>query len=172
MAVDTLFSLVMFISTMLLDKDKNTLITATCRNTPNYPLCVATLQSDPRSSAAGAGVETLGLVMVSAVKARATEVTQAIPPLKAAKPAWAQPLSQCYFYYDAVLRADVPEAEMALKRGVPKFAEAGMADAAVEAASCDGAFKNGGITESPLKDFNDNVVQLSGVATSIIKMLL
>ncbi|XP_019180845.1 PREDICTED: cell wall / vacuolar inhibitor of fructosidase 1-like [Ipomoea nil] len=172
MAVDTLFSLVMFISTMVLNKDKNTLITATCSKTPNYPLCVATLQSDPRSSAAGADIETLGLVMVSAVKARATEVTQAIPPLKVAKPEWGQPLSQCYFYYDAVLRADVPEAEMALKRGVPKFAEAGMADAAVEAASCDAAFKDNGITESPLKDFNKNVVELSGVATSIIKMLL
>lgn len=162
----------MFISTMLLDKDKNTLITATCSNTPNYPLCVSTLQSDPRSSAADADVETLGLVMVTAVKARATEVTEAIPQLKVAKPEWGQPLSQCYFYYDAVLRADVPEAEMALQRGVPKFAEAGMADAAVEAESCDAALKNNGITDSPLKDINKSVVELSGVATAIIKMLL
>ncbi|CAH9104275.1 unnamed protein product [Cuscuta europaea] len=168
-----LVSLLVLISTMLhLDNDQNTLITNTCMNTPNYPLCVSTLQSDTRSFAADADVETLALVIVAAVRSRAREVKVMIPELKAAKPEWGGPLSQCYFYYDAVVRADVPEAEMGIKRGVPKFAAAGMADAAVEAENCDAAFKGLGITDSPLKDVNKNVMDLSAVANSIIKKLL
>ncbi|VFQ65094.1 unnamed protein product [Cuscuta campestris] len=174
MAVESLISLVTFISTILLLKnDQNALITTTCKNTPNYPLCVSTLQSDPRSSAAGADVETLCHVMVSAVRSRADEVTRVtIPELRVAQPRWGGPLSQCYFFYDAVLRADVPQAEAALKSGVPKFAAAGMSDAAKEAENCEAALRDGGITDSPLRGINQNVVELSVVANSIIKTLL
>nr|UVV38463.1 cell wall invertase inhibitor protein CWIIP20 [Ipomoea batatas]GLL48481.1 invertase inhibitor-like protein [Ipomoea trifida]UVV38465.1 cell wall invertase inhibitor protein CWIIP20 [Ipomoea batatas]UVV38466.1 cell wall invertase inhibitor protein CWIIP20 [Ipomoea batatas]UVV38473.1 cell wall invertase inhibitor protein CWIIP20 [Ipomoea batatas] len=155
------------------------LINTACNNTPNYALCVSVLASDPRTSSKAVNVETLGLVMVDAVKAKAEEMIETIRELEKSKPVeWRLPLSQCYIYYYAVVHADVPEAEAALKRGVPKFAEDGMADAAVEAESCEAAFKlqNDDIildySGSAIDEINKDVIQLSAVATSIIKMLL
>lgn len=162
------------------DDDGNSnagLINTACSNTPNYPLCVSVLASDPRTSGnTAANVETLGLVMVDAVKAKAEEMIKSIRELEKTKPVeWRLPLSQCYIFYYAVLHADVAEAEAGLKRGDPKFAEDGMADAAVEAASCEAAFKqneNLDYSGSAIAQINKDVIQLSGVAASIIKMLL
>ncbi|KAI5349174.1 hypothetical protein L3X38_002061 [Prunus dulcis] len=46
------------------------LIDKTCKQTPNYDVCVSTINSDPRST--GADVKGLGLIMVDAVKDKAT----------------------------------------------------------------------------------------------------
>ncbi|XP_019174712.1 PREDICTED: cell wall / vacuolar inhibitor of fructosidase 1-like [Ipomoea nil] len=154
------------------------LINIACNTTPNYALCVSVLASDPRTSSNAVNVETLGLVMVDAVRAKAEEMIETIRELEKSKPVeWRLPLSQCYIYYYAVVHADVPEAEAALKRGVPKFAEDGMADAALEAESCEAAFKLPQNQEmeysgSGIDEINKDVIQLSAVAASIIKMLL
>ncbi|KAL7080832.1 hypothetical protein ACP275_14G002800 [Erythranthe tilingii] len=129
-------------------KDQN-LIESTCKNTPIYQLCIATLRADPGSAAAD--VAGLALIMIEAVEAKSKEALSA----------------QCKEEYKAVLEGDVPVAKSAV-RGNPKFAEGGMADAKVEADDCEDAL--GG--KSPLTKVNGDVADLAVVARAIIRNLL
>lgn len=156
----------MFIS-MMTNKDNNSLIHNTCKNSPNYQLCFSTLRSDPRSSN-GADISVLGLVMVEAVRKKTVEIMESIKELEKSNPEWRGPLSECSTNYYTVVKADVPEAIDGLKKGVPKFAEMGMEDTAVEAETCEFGFKQ----NSPLTEKNRAIMELSAVAKSIIRMLL
>lgn len=152
------------------------LIESTCKNTPNYELCVSTLQSDPRSFVA-TEVDVLGLVIVDAIKSKAIAAMKIIKELRLpssssssnSDPDFSVPLFECSIQYNAILKADVPVAIEALTKGVPKFADHGMADAAVEAQGCENGFQG---SNSPLTDINQAVYNLSLIARSIIKMLL
>lgn len=176
-----LFPILMLISNLALNNDSsrsnnnnnNNLIRATYRATPNYSLCVSTLQSDPRSYEAhdDDDVTTLGLVMVDAVKLKTIEIMKKVKELEISNPEWRAPLSQCYVAYNAVLRADVTVAVDALKRGVPKFAEHGMADVVVEAQTCEFSFNYNNLV-SPISNMSRDIIELSKVAKSIIRMLL
>lgn len=152
---------------MVKGKGGNDLIENTCKNTPNYQLCVSTLQSDPRSF--DTDVYGLGLVLVDAVKAKATFTVDSIKKLKGSNPEFILPLIECSILYNAILKADIPEAIEALRKGVPKFAENGMIDAALEVQICENSFKQ---SNSPLTRMNKDVYDLSVVAKSIIRMLL
>lgn len=109
--------------------------------------------------------------MVDAVKLKSIEIMKSIKKLEKSNPELRLPLSQCYIVYYAVLHADVTVAVEALKRGVPKFAENGMVDVAVEAETCEFSFKYNGLV-SPVSDVNREIIELSSVAKSIIRMLL
>ena len=144
------------------------LVDQTCKQTPNYDLCVKTLRADPRSSTAD--VTGLALVTVDAIKAKATATLDRINGLLGTTPdpKTKAALSHCGELYDnAVLKADIPSAIEALKKGNPKFAEQGVNDAANEADSCERAF--GGA--SPISSFNRSVSDLSRVASAIIGLL-
>ncbi|KAI3459199.1 hypothetical protein Pfo_015862 [Paulownia fortunei] len=144
------------------------LMETTCKNTPNYQLCITTLRASRGS--ATADVAGLGLIMVGAVKAKTKQALSAINKLsKSGNPKLSQALQQCTDAYNAVLKADVPEAVEALTKGDPKFAENGMADAAVEADSCEGGFEG---AKSPLSGVNKAVRDLAVVARAIIRNLL
>lgn len=148
-------------------------IESTCKNTPNDQLCVSTLQSDPRSFDA-TEVDVLGLVIVDAIKSKATAAMEIIKNLRSSSssnsgPDLGGPLFECSVQYNAILKADVPVAIEALTKGIPKFADHGMVDAAVEAQGCENGFQG---SNSPLTDINQAVFDLSLVARSIIKMLL
>ncbi|CDO98741.1 unnamed protein product [Coffea canephora] len=145
----------------------NDLIENTCRNTPDYQLCFSTLLSDPRSF--DADTYGLGLIIVDALKDKATSAVNAINRLKGSNPEFIRPLIKCSISYNAILKADIPEAIEGLRKGVPKFAEYGMADTAVEVQGCENSFKQ---SNSPLTDLNKQVYDLSIVAKSIIRMLL
>ncbi|KAL0363694.1 UNVERIFIED_CONTAM: protein LSD1 [Sesamum calycinum] len=134
-----------------------TLIETTCRSTSNYQLCLSTLLANPRS--ATADVAELGLIIVDAVKAKTETALSGIEELKWLHPELTDALEQCSNSYKAVLKADVPEAVAALTRGVPKFAEFGMVDAAWEAEICEGSF--GRVAESPLSDVNRDLHDLA-----------
>ena len=145
------------------------LVKQTCRQTPNYDLCVQTLRSDPRSS--HADVAGLAMVMVDMIKAKSIATLHRISELlgTAPHPKTKATLRRCAELYDnAVLKADIPSAMEALKTGNPKFAEQGANDAAKEADSCERAF--GGA--SPITSFNRSVSDLSRVASAIIRLLL
>ncbi|GFQ04444.1 cell wall / vacuolar inhibitor of fructosidase 1 [Phtheirospermum japonicum] len=146
-----------------------TLIETTCKNTPNYQLCISTIHASP--SSAGADVAGLGLIVVDAVRAKTEAATSAIDKLKQLHPDMTRALEKCRDTYDAVLKADVPEAVAALKKGIPKFAESGMADVAWEAEICEGGFKEVG-AESPLRGVNKDLHDLAEVAVGIIRNLL
>ncbi|XP_051128887.1 cell wall / vacuolar inhibitor of fructosidase 1 [Andrographis paniculata] len=144
------------------------LIETTCRKTSNYRLCVSTLRADPCS--ATADVPGLGLIMVDAVRAKAETALSAISEQWLLHPEQRQALEHCTAAYEAVLKADVPEAVVGLRKGVPKFAEFGMSDAAWEAEICQGNFEKW--MESPLSQVNQDLRELALVATAIIRELL
>ncbi|KAG9139404.1 hypothetical protein Leryth_017320 [Lithospermum erythrorhizon] len=158
----------MILNLLFLGSENVNLIDNTCKNTPNYNLCISVFLEDPRSSSAD--IRGLGLIVIDALKSKAEETANFIDTLKTTSPGLRSPLNRCAILYFAVLKADIPEAVEALSKGVPKFAEDGVADAALEAQSCELAF--GSASNSPLTDLNKSVVDLSNVARSIIRMLL
>ncbi|CAN4094978.1 unnamed protein product [Withania somnifera] len=173
-----LFPIFMLITNLALNKDtttnhNNNFIHATCKVTPNYSLCVKILQSDPRSYEVKGGddITILGLIMVDALKLKTVKIINKLKELEKSHPEWRAPLSQCYMAYYAVLRADVMVAVAALKRGVPKFAEEGMVDVVVEAETCEFSFNYNKLI-SPISDMSKDIIELSKVAKSIIRMLL
>lgn len=145
------------------------LIQKTCKQSPNYNLCVSSLQSDPRSSKAN--VQGLALIMVDAVKAKAKETLNHIHGLlkQSPKPGDQQHLSSCGDNYNAILEGDIPEAIEALRTGNYKFAEQGTNDAANEADSCEKKFYSG---TSPLTDFNKLVHDVAAITAAITRILL
>ncbi|KAL3508193.1 hypothetical protein ACH5RR_033575 [Cinchona calisaya] len=147
----------------------NELIESTCKNTPNYQLCVTILLSDSRSF--DTDIYGLGLVVVDALKDKATSTVEYINKLKGSNPEFSLPLIQCSIMYNAILKADIPQAIEGLRKGVPKFAEDGMADTAVEVQGCENSFKQSN-NNSLLTDMNQDVYDISVVAKSIIRMLL
>ncbi|XP_070667364.1 cell wall / vacuolar inhibitor of fructosidase 1-like [Malus domestica] len=113
-----------------------------CKKTPDYNLCVSSLNSDPRSAIADVAV--LGLVMVDIAKTKATDVAKKINELLKQSPS-----DPCTHFYKTILEADIPEAAKAFI-GNPKFAEQGMNNAAGEAQTCEDGFSG----KSPL--INEN----------------
>nr|QED22722.1 vacuolar invertase inhibitor [Solanum mauritianum] len=176
-----LFPILMLITNLALNNDSsnnnnsNNLIDVMCRATPYYSLCLTTLQSDPRTyeDKGDNDITTLGLVMVDAVKLKSIEIMKKLKELEKSHPEWRAPLSQCYVAYNAVLRADVTVAVEALKKGDPKFAEHGMDDVVVEAQTCEFSFNyyNNKLA-FPISDMSKDIIELSKVAKSIIRMLL
>uniref|UniRef100_A0A803Q4Q2 Pectinesterase inhibitor domain-containing protein n=1 Tax=Cannabis sativa TaxID=3483 RepID=A0A803Q4Q2_CANSA len=117
------------------------LIESTCKQTPNYNLCISSLQSDPRSSKA-TNVEGLGL----------------------------QALDQCALNYGAILNGDIPQATEAFTKGDFKFAQQGSDDAANEANLCENEFTPSGsspITQMN-KDVHDVAVVTSSMAKMLL----
>ncbi|EEF43122.1 cell wall / vacuolar inhibitor of fructosidase 1 [Ricinus communis] len=142
------------------------LISNICKQTPNYNLCVTSLNSDPRS--AKADTTGLALIMVDIIKARATASLNFIRHQYHKSPRLKKQLTSCAHGYDAILTLDIPEAYEALQKGVPKFAQDAANDAAVEANSCEGGFHG----NSPMKKLNVLVHDTSAVASAVIRLLL
>ncbi|KAI3687645.1 hypothetical protein L1987_81345 [Smallanthus sonchifolius] len=124
---------------------------------------MSTLLTNPKSSTGD--VSDLGLIMVSATKAKSTRAIQQIKSL------YRRALNECAQMYIAVIQADVPSAMQALDGGQPKFAEDGMADTAVEAQACERSFIEHG-QKSPLTKMNKDIENVANVARAIIRMLL
>ncbi|KAL6502174.1 hypothetical protein OROHE_024767 [Orobanche hederae] len=150
-------------------KGQTLLIETTCRNTSNYQLCISTLHASPSSSTAD--VAGLGLIMVEAVRVKAEEAFSTVDRLKKLYPDLTDVLEKCGNAYNAVLKTDVAEAVAGLTKGVPKFAEFGMADAAWEAEICEGSYE-GEAVESPLSRVNKDLHELAEIAVGIIRNLL
>ncbi|KAK9269389.1 hypothetical protein L1049_001162 [Liquidambar formosana] len=163
----SLMTIFLLISQFSILADEDNLIDKTCKQTPFYDLCVATLQNDSRS--ASANVSGLGGIMVDAVSVKATELLDHIQELlkRTTDPMVKQSLKECANIYHVVRDADVPQAAQAFAYGDYKFAEQAMNDAANEADICQRKFMR-----SPLTDWNKNEHDLATVAASIAKLLL
>lgn len=147
------------------------LIESVCKNTPNFDLCVSSLKSDPKSSTAD--VPGLAIIMVHIIKEKAAKALNRIRELLKKGPGGSkekQALSSCANRYNAIIEADVPEAIEALTRADYKFAEDGIADAAVEADACEHGFSSLG--SSPLTEMNKDMNEVSNVARAIVRTLL
>jgi pectinesterase inhibitor-like protein len=155
--------------TIIIPKSNNgNLIQQTCKQTPNYAICIQYLKSDPKSSAAD--LTGLALIMVNIIKSKANTALNKINQLIKEKqePNQKEALNSCAGRYKAILVADVPKSISALKQGDPKFAEDGANDAAVEATTCENGFKG----KSPLSDENIAMHDVAAITAAIVKLLL
>ncbi|CAJ2654066.1 unnamed protein product [Trifolium pratense] len=155
--------------TIIIPKNNNgNLIQQTCKQTPNYEICIQYLKSDPRSS--DADITGLALIMVDIIKSKANTTLNKINQLikKKQEPSQKEALNSCAGRYKAILVADVPKSVAALKQGDPKFAEDGANDAAVEATTCENGFKG----KSPLSNENIAMHDVAAITAAIVKQLL
>lgn len=147
----------------------NDLIHETCKQTPNYNLCVKTLESSLESS--HADLKGLAEIMIGSLESRAAltlhhirhmlrDVNMEYEKRKA--------LRSCASHYKVILRGDVPQIIEPLERGDYKYAEQGTRDVAAEAHSCENAFSG----KSLLARMNHLVHDISIVATSIVRTIL
>ena len=147
----------------------NNLIEQTCKQTPNYNLCISSLKSDPKS--ATADVAGLALIMVNVLNTTTTQTLIHINSLLLQSPRneVKEALLSCVENYKTgVLTADVPVSIEALTKGNPKFADQGTQDAANESNSCEEGFSG----NSPLTVENTNINNVARVANAIVKLLL
>ncbi|CAN1281690.1 Cell wall / vacuolar inhibitor of fructosidase 1 [Linum perenne] len=144
----------------------STLIKQTCKQTPDYNLCVSSLTADPRALKAD-DVDTLALIMIDVVKDKATAASKEKKRLLKSKTALKEPLKDCDDMYKVIIEDDVSVAIKALSLGDPKFGQEAMNDASNESDSCERGFK-----WSPLTDFNKVVRKVADVASAIIRLLL
>ncbi|KAK7291720.1 hypothetical protein RIF29_07093 [Crotalaria pallida] len=144
------------------------LIEETCKQTPNYDLCVQYLKADPHSS--DADVTGLALIMVNVIKTKANNALVKINKLLqvSSVPDQKEALNLCSGQYKAILEADVAQAIAALQKGDPKFAEDGAKDAAIEATSCENSFSG----KSPLTSDNNSMHDVAVVTAAIVRLLL
>ncbi|KAL3351192.1 hypothetical protein AABB24_019677 [Solanum stoloniferum] len=165
-----LLFLMMFLAMLIVTKGNNNLVETTCKNTPNYNLCVKTLSLDKRSQTAG-DITTLALIMVDAIKSKANQAANTISKLRHSNPpqAWKDPLKNCAFSYKVILTASMPEAIEALTKGDPKFAEDAMVGTSGDAQECEDNFKS---KSPPLSKLNIDVHDLSDINRAIIRNLL
>ncbi|MCD9640846.1 hypothetical protein HAX54_026552 [Datura stramonium] len=156
--------LVMLLSSSTLETissiNNNNLVETTCKNTPNYNLCLKTLLPDERS--ASGDITTLALIVVDAIEAKAKQASEIISMLRNSNPpaAWRVPLKECAFSYKVILTVSLPEAIEALTKGNPKFAEDGMVGCLGDSQDCEENFKS---SISPLTALNSAVHELSGL---------
>ncbi|ESQ48215.1 hypothetical protein EUTSA_v10021672mg [Eutrema salsugineum] len=142
------------------------IIDKTCKQTPDYTLCVSLLRSDPRSSSADTAG--LALILIDKIKALGTETLGQINVAYKTKPMLKQPLDECNQRYKIIVDVDVHTAIIALK-GDPKFAEDAIVDAGVEASVCESGFAKG---QSPLTGLIQKMEKMCDVTRAIVRMLL
>ncbi|ESQ30791.1 hypothetical protein EUTSA_v10011825mg [Eutrema salsugineum] len=152
-------------SMMVMVSEPN-MIEQTCKETPDFNLCVSLLDSDPRGSSAD--TSGLALILVDKIKGLATKTLNEINGLYKRRPELKHALDECSRRYKTILNADVPEAIEAISKGVPKFGEDGVIDAGVEASVCERGF----IGKSPLTNLTKSMQRISNVARAIVRMLL
>ncbi|KAL0857395.1 hypothetical protein Bca101_062549 [Brassica carinata] len=142
------------------------IVDKTCKQTPDYTLCVSLLRSNPRS--ASADTVGLGLILVDKIKALGTETLGQINMAYKTKPMLKRQLDECNRRYKTIVDADVHTAITAIK-GNPKFAESAIVDAGVEASVCEGGFPKG---QSPLTGLTQKMNKICDVTRAIVRMLL
>uniref|UniRef100_A0A1J3HM48 Cell wall / vacuolar inhibitor of fructosidase 1 n=1 Tax=Noccaea caerulescens TaxID=107243 RepID=A0A1J3HM48_NOCCA len=150
----------------MIQQSEASMIQQTCKETPDFNLCVSLLDSDPRGSSA----DTSGLVLIllDKIKGLATKTLNEINGLYKKRPELKGALYECSRRYKTILNADVPEAIEAISKGVPKFGEDGVIDAGVEASACERGFKG----KSPLTSLTKSMQKISNVTRAIVRMLL
>ncbi|XP_010479199.1 PREDICTED: cell wall / vacuolar inhibitor of fructosidase 1-like [Camelina sativa] len=151
---------------MMMMMSEGSMIDQTCKQTPDFNLCVSLLNSDPRGSSAD--ISGLALILIDKIKVLATKTLNEINGLYKKRPELKQALDQCSRRYKTILNADVPEAIEAISKGVPKFGEDGVIDAGVEASVCEEGFQG----KSPLTSLTKSMQNISSVTRAVVRMLL
>ncbi|CAN8248282.1 unnamed protein product [Cochlearia groenlandica] len=138
------------------------IVDQTCKRTPNYPLCLSLLRSDPRSSTAD--IPNLVLILVDKIKALGKDTQVKINQAYKMKPNLKHECTKRY----KVIDDDVSTVIEALP-GNPKFGEDAIVDALVEADYCEGSFPKG---QSPLTSLTVRMMKICDVTRAVIRNLL
>jgi len=153
-------------------KNNNTnSIEQTCKQTPNYALCIRYLKSDPINS--DAALIDQARFLVDRIRTSATTALKRVRQLIGfggiyGSPYQQEALNSCAGRYRSILDDVVPKSITALEQGDPKVAEDGANDAANEATTCENGFKG----MSPMSDENMDMHDLAVITAAIIKQLL
>lgn len=93
----------MFLAIVLVTNGSNNLVETTCKNTPNYELCVKTFSLDKRSQTSK-DITTLALIMVDAIKSKANQASSTISKISHSNPppSWIDSLKKCAFSYQVM----------------------------------------------------------------------
>nr|XP_043614195.1 cell wall / vacuolar inhibitor of fructosidase 1-like [Erigeron canadensis] len=164
-----LFVFVILQETLNLAMADQKFIEDTCKNTPDYDLCMSILLADPRSK--DGDITALSLIGVAAIKNKGVQIMKNVEDLKKSQPELGDALDYCKKMYHAVVKVDVPLANQALRLGQPKFAEDGVADSAVESQACESTFGQHG-QQSPMTDMNNSMNILANVVRALVRNLL
>ncbi|KAI3687644.1 hypothetical protein L1987_81344 [Smallanthus sonchifolius] len=164
-----LFLLLILQETLLPSMADTKFIENTCKATPSSHLCLKIMLANPKSQ--NADLTGLALIGVAAVKDKGVEIIQQIVALKKSTPELKQALDYCLDAYHAVVDADVPSSNEALRGGLAKFAEDGMADSVVESQACERRFSEHG-ERSPMTNSNNAMNDVANVVRAIVRMLL
>ncbi|KAJ0714955.1 putative pectinesterase inhibitor domain, Cell wall/vacuolar inhibitor of fructosidase [Helianthus annuus] len=164
-----LFLLLLLQQTLFSAMADRQFIENTCKGTPSPDLCLEILLASRESE--NADLTGLALIGVDAVQDRGFEILRQVVDLKNSQPELTPALDICAKVYHAVVDSDVLSSREALRDGVAKFAEDGMADSAVEAQACERSFGEHG-QSSPITDSNSIMNDVANVVRAIIRMLL
>ncbi|KAK9079564.1 hypothetical protein SSX86_001236 [Deinandra increscens subsp. villosa] len=164
-----LFTLLLLHETLYSTMADQKFVENTCKGTPSPNLCLKILLANPKSQ--NSDLTDLALIGVAAVEDKGLEIIRQIVALKRSSPKLTPTLNHCEEAYHAVVYADVPSSNEALRGGMAKFAEDGMADSAVESQSCERSFREHGWV-SPMTDLNKAMNDVANVVRAIIRMLL
>ncbi|XP_022004858.2 cell wall / vacuolar inhibitor of fructosidase 1 [Helianthus annuus] len=141
----------------------------TCKGTPSPDLCLEIPLANRESE--NANLTGLALIGLDAVQDRGFEILRQVVDLKNSQPELTPTLDICTEVYNVVVDSDVQSSREALRGGLCKFAEDGMADSAVEAQACERSFGEHG-QSSPITDSNNIINDVANVVRAIIRMLL
>ncbi|KAK3029622.1 hypothetical protein RJ639_037939 [Escallonia herrerae] len=147
------------------------LVPEVCQRTPNPDFCVSALHSDPRTI----DINDLGALLevsLDLASSNATGTSNKIRSLvlKTRDPALKARLEVCVNEYDGALE-NIEETNEFLKSGDYDSINLAALGAGNHADSCEGAFKQSPVYQSPLSTDNLNLKLLSDIAAAIAKML-
>ncbi|KAJ4886782.1 hypothetical protein Rs2_26530 [Raphanus sativus] len=142
------------------------IVDKTCKQTPDYTLCLSLLRSNP--SSASADTVGLGLILIDKIKALGTQTVGQINVAYKTKPMLKRQLDVCRLRYKTIADVDIHTAITAIK-GNPEFAENAIVDAGNEASFCEEGFPKG---QSPLTGLTQKMNKICDVTKAIVRMLL
>ncbi|KAL1212043.1 Cell wall / vacuolar inhibitor of fructosidase 1 [Cardamine amara subsp. amara] len=161
-----IIKMVMIMMAMIMGVVMGNIVDQTCKQTPDYNLCVSLLSSDPRSSSADTAG--LALILVDKIKALGTETLGEINNAYKTKPMLKKPLDECKGKYTTIV-SDVKVAITALTQRDIKIGEESVVDVGLEAFTCETRFLKG---QSPLSSLTQRMRKICDVTSAIIRMLL
>ncbi|CAN1190394.1 Cell wall / vacuolar inhibitor of fructosidase 1 [Linum perenne] len=152
------------------------LIDQTCKKTPFYDLCAATLHSNSSASSAS-DIKSLASSATNLVLSNATDTLTYIQlQLKQARdPKLEKALANCAELYIPVVKYNLPQAIEAFVRGYYGFTKYALSDASKQADACQKSLAGGGgegAGAAELSVRNKLVSDLCGVGAAIVGLLM
>ncbi|WCJ23275.1 Plant invertase/pectin methylesterase inhibitor superfamily protein [Euphorbia peplus] len=146
------------------------LIKNTCKKTPDYDLCVSTLQADSRSS--NTSIEGLASIVANVTLLNATEILNYTRELidDNSDEELERRLAYCAEVYISLEQDVLPQAINALANGQFGFAKYGISEAGDEVHECEKKIPES--FKPPLNEMNRIMQNLCDVCVAIIDILL